>query len=126
MSKIVEGLYYSENHEWIKVDGDLATIGVTDHAQGEMGDVVYVDCGTVGALVSKGDAVAVVESVKAASDVYTPVSGEITAVNDELSGEPEKINADAFGAFLFTVKMSDSSQLAGLMNAGEYKAFCQE
>lgn len=126
MSKVIEGLFYSEEHEWIKVEGNVATVGITDHAQSEMGDVVYVDCGVAGGTVAKGDSVAVIESVKAASDVYTPVSGEIVSVNDALADAPESLNADAFGNFLFAIEMSDPSELDGLMDAGAYTAFCAQ
>ena len=95
MAKVIEGLYYSEEHEWVKVEGNTAYVGISDHAQDALGDLVYADCGVVDTVVSAGDAVAVLESVKAASDVYTPVSGTIVKVNSGLADEPEKINAVA-------------------------------
>jgi len=123
MSKIIDGLYYSKEHEWIRVEGNVAYIGITDHAQSEMGDVVYVDCGAAGVTVAKGAAVAVIESVKAASDVYTPLSGEITAVNETLPDAPEALNADPYENFLFAVAMTDVTELDALMDAAGYTAF---
>lgn len=126
MSKVIEGLYYSKEHEWVKVEGNEALVGITDFAQDALGDLVYADCGTVGAAVTAGDAVAVLESVKAASDVYSPVSGTITRVNDDLASAPEKINEDAFGSFLFAIELSDKSELDALMDASAYEEFCKE
>ena len=126
MSTVVDGLRYSKEHEWIKVDGNIAYVGVTDFAQDAMGDLVYVDCGTNGSSVSVGDAVAVLESVKAASDVYAPLSGTIVETNDILADTPEAINANAFDNFLFAIEMSDPSELDQLMDAEDYKAFCQQ
>ena len=123
MSKIIDGLYYSKEHEWIRVEGNVAYIGITDHAQSEMGDVVYVDCGAAGVTVARGAAVAVIESVKAASDVYTPLSGEITAVNETLPDAPEALNADPYENFLFAVAMTDVTELDALMDAAGYTAF---
>jgi glycine cleavage system H protein len=126
MSKIVEGLYYTPEHEWVRVENGVAYVGITDHAQHEMGDVVYVDCGQPDADIAKGDSVAVVESVKAASDVYTPISGKITAVNDALMDAPESLNNDPYGSFLFAVAMTDATELDGLMDAKAYADFCNE
>lgn len=126
MSKVVDGLRYSKEHEWIKVDGNVAYIGVTDFAQDAMGDLVYVDCGVSGTSVSAGDAVAVLESVKAASDVFAPLSGTIVETNDSLADTPEAINTNPFDNFLFAIEMSDPSELDGLMDAEDYKAFCQQ
>lgn len=95
MHDVPENLLYSKDHEWIEIDGDIGTIGISDHAQAELSDVVFVDLPEVGATVAAGDPVAVVESVKAASDVYTPVSGEILEVNEELSNDPSLINSDS-------------------------------
>lgn len=126
MSKVVEGLYYSEEHEWVKVEGNIAYIGITDHAQDAMGDLVYVDCGTVGTEIAAGDAPAVLESVKAASDVYSPLSGTIVEVNETLPDAPETLNNDAFGNFIFALEMSNPSELDALMDAAAYEAFCQQ
>jgi len=125
MSKVLEGLYYSNEHEWVRLEGDVGYIGISDHAQEALGDIVYVDPGAEGAVLAKGDTAAVLESVKAASDVYTPVSGTVTAVNSELINAPERINQDAYGNYIFAVKLSDLSELSGLMDASAYEAFCQ-
>jgi glycine cleavage system H protein len=118
---------YSEDHEWINVDGDTGTVGVSNFAQEQLGDVVFVDLPQVGAEVSKGDEVAVVESVKAASEIYTPVSGEITAVNETLNEAPETVNADAEnGGWLYKIKLADEGELDGLMDADAYAAFAKE
>ncbi len=117
---------FTEDHEWISVDGDVATIGITDHAQEQLGDVVFVELPEVGKEVAKGDEAAVVESVKAASEVYAPLSGEIIEVNGDLEGEPSKVNQDAEGAAWFVkIKLLDTSQLEGLMDAAAYKAFVE-
>lgn len=117
---------FTEDHEWISLDGDIATIGITNHAQEQLGDVVFVDLPEVGASVEKGGEVAVVESVKAASDIFAPVSGEVTEVNGDLEGEPTKVNEDAEGAGWFMkIKVSDASELDDLMDAAAYKAFAE-
>ncbi|MGI9481387.1 MAG: glycine cleavage system protein GcvH [Hyphomicrobiales bacterium] len=117
---------FTEDHEWISLDGDIATIGITNHAQEQLGDVVFVDLPEVGASVEKGGEVAVVESVKAASDIFAPVSGEVTEVNGDLEGEPTKVNEDAEGAGWFMkIKVSDASELEDLMDAAAYKAFAE-
>jgi glycine cleavage system H protein len=119
--------YYTEDHEWITVDGDVATVGITNHAQEQLGDVVFVELPDVGKEVSKGDEAAVVESVKAASEVYAPLSGEIVETNGDLEGEPTKVNDDAEGAAWFVkIKMSDTSELDDMMDAAAYKTFCEE
>lgn len=114
--------YYTDEHEWIEVEGDIATVGITDYAQGQLGDIVFVELPKVGRSVRKAETAATVESVKAASDVYAPVSGEIVAVNDALTGEPALVNTDpAGGAWFFKVKLSDKSELDGLMDEAAYK-----
>ena len=114
---------YTEDHEWITVDGDIATVGITGFAANQLGDVVFVELPEVGKAVSKGDEFAVVESVKAASEVYAPVDGEITAINDALEGEPATVNEDPSGAGWFVkIKLSDASQLDGLMDEAAYNA----
>lgn len=119
MSKI----YFTEDHEWIAVDGDTATIGITEHAQEQLGDLVFVELPDTGNSVAKGDDAVVVESVKAASDVYAPVSGEITEVNSALADDPSLVNRSAQGeGWLFKLKLSDSSELEGLMDDSAYKA----
>lgn len=116
--------YFSEDHEWIEVEGDLGTVGITDYAQGQLGDITFVDLPVEGANVDKGDSVAVVDSVKAASDVYTPVSGAIAEVNSALADEPELVNTDAeVGGWLFRVTLSDASELEELMDEAAYKTY---
>ncbi len=127
MSTIPAEYRYSSEHEWVSpaVDG-VVTVGITDHAQSELGDVVYVDLPEVGATFAAGDSIAVVESVKAASDVYSPVSGEVIEVNEELDAEPGTVNADANGAgWLCKIRLSDPSEVDGLMDAAAYADFCQ-
>ena len=119
--------YFTKDHEWIAVDGDIATVGITDYAQGQLGDVVYVELPAVGKAVKQGDEAAVVESVKAASEVYAPVSGEVVEVNEGLTDEPAKVNAaaESDGWFL-KLRISDKGQLSGLMSADAYKAYLDE
>jgi len=115
---------YTQEHEWIRVEGDVGTVGITDYAQGQLGDVVYVELPAVGKAVKQGGDMAVVESVKAASEVYAPVSGEVVAVNDELTGAPETVNADAAGKGWFVkIKLGDKAQLDALMDDAAYKKF---
>lgn len=120
MSKVLEGLLYSESHEWVKVEGDLAVIGVSDFAQAEMGDITYVDLPSEGDEVEAGEEFGALESVKASSELYSPVSGTVEAVNDELEGAPEKVNEDAYAAWIIKVRMSDPSELDVLMDAAAY------
>ena len=120
MAKVIEGLKYSESHEWVKVDGNVATIGITDYAQAELGDLSYVDMPDVDDEVVAGEEFGAVESVKAASDLYSPVSGTVIEVNAELEDAPEKLNEDAFGAWIIKVEMSDTKELDSLLNAAAY------
>jgi glycine cleavage system H protein len=114
---------YTPDHEWLRIDGDVATIGVTDYAQTQLGDVVFVDLPKVGRVVKKAEAAAVVESVKAASDVYAPISGEVLEVNEALTGDPSLVNSDpAGGAWFFKLKIADKKELDGLMDEAAYKA----
>ena len=122
MSNIPEQLRYAASHEWIKVDGDIGTVGITDHAQGELSDVVYVDLPKVGIQVVVGATVAVIESVKAASDIYSPVSGEVTEVNTDLVKKPELVNQDPYAAWLFRLKLSAPAEVDVLKDAAGYKA----
>lgn len=122
MSKVIEGLLYSESHEWVKVEGNIAVIGVSDFAQKEMGEITYVDMPDVDDEVEKGESFGALESVKAASDLYSPVSGTVVEKNDELEDAPEKVNEDAYEAWIIKVEMSDPSELDGLMDAASYKA----
>ena len=126
MSKIIEGLKYSESHEWAKVEGDVAVIGVTDFAQKEMGDITYVDLPEVDDEVEAGEEFGALESVKASSDLICPVSGTVVEVNEDLEDAPEKVNEDAFANWIIKVKMSDPAQLDALMDAAGYKALIGE
>ena len=115
---------YTEAHEWMKVEGDEATVGITDYAQKELGDIVYVELPVEGHAVNKGDEVVVLESTKAAIDIYTPLSGEITAANTLLREYPEKINQSAEGeGWFFKIKVGDRAELEGLMDAEAYKSY---
>ncbi|MBK1870449.1 glycine cleavage system protein GcvH [Aestuariivirga sp. YIM B02566] len=119
--------HYSKEHEWISVDGDIATIGITNHAQEQLGDVVFVELPAIGKQVSKGGDAAVVESVKAASEVYAPVTGEVVEVNKELEGDPALVNREAEGAAWFMkVKLKDKAELADLMDKAAYDKFVAE
>jgi len=116
--------YFSKDHEWIAIDGDTGTVGITDYAQGQLGDITFVELPAVGQAVKKGDSVSVVDSVKAASDVYTPVSGEVTDANPALADAPELVNADAeTSGWLFRVKLADSGELGDLMDEAAYKDY---
>ncbi len=116
--------YYTEDHEWIEVDGDAATVGITDYAQSQLGDIVFAEVPATGATLKKGGDAAVVESVKAASDVYAPVSGTVTEGNDALEGDPALVNSDPEGeGWFFKLTLSDTSELDSLMDADAYKAF---
>ena len=126
MSKILEGLKYSESHEWVKVEGNVAYIGVSDFAQKEMGDITYVDLPAEGDEVAAGEEFGALESVKAASDLYSPVSGVVVAVNGELEDTPEKVNEDAYAAWIIKVKMSNPSEVDALMDAAAYQSFIGE
>ena len=126
MSKIIDGLYYSESHEYVKVEGDFGFIGITDYAQHELGNVVYVDMPEVDDEVTAGEEFGAVESVKAASDLMSPVSGTVVEVNEALEDEPGLINKDAFENWIIKVELSDKSELDGLMDAAAYKAMIGE
>jgi glycine cleavage system H protein len=117
---------YTKDHEWIRIEGDIAVIGITDYAQTQLGDVVYVELPELGRRVEQGKEAAVVESVKAASEVYAPISGEVTAVNDALSGEPGKVNADPQGdGWFLKLRIANPKELDGLMDEGAYAAFVE-
>jgi glycine cleavage system H protein len=118
-------VYFSKEHEWVRVEGDSATVGITDYAQGQLGDVVFVEVPEAGRQLAKGGEAAVVESVKAASDVYAPVSGEVTEGNQALVEQPDLVNTDAEGeGWFFRLRLSDPSELDGLMDQNAYRAFC--
>ena len=115
---------YTEDHEWLKIEGDIATVGITHHAQDALGDVVFVDLPAIGSTLAQKEVAGVVESVKAAADVYMPVSGEVTEVNETLRDDPALANTDPLGAgWFFKIKLSDASQLAALMDETSYSAF---
>jgi glycine cleavage system H protein len=117
--------YFTQEHEWISVEGDTATVGITDFAQAQLGDIVFVEVPEAGKQVTKGGDAAVVESVKAASDVYAPVNGVVTEGNQALADDPSLVNSDPEGeGWFFKLQLSDTSQLEGLMDADAYKAFC--
>jgi len=117
-------LYFSKDHEWIKVDGDIAEIGITDFAQHQLGEIVYVELPFVDDELEKGDVFGVLESVKAASDSYSPVDGVVTEVNEILEVQPELINEKPFESWIYKMEISDKSQLEDLLNEKEYKEFC--
>ena len=126
MSKIIDGLYYSESHEYVRVDGEFGYIGITDYAQHELGNVVYVDMPEVDDEVAAGEEFGAVESVKAASDLVSPVSGTVVEVNEALEDEPGLINKDAFENWIIKVELSDMGELEDLMDAEAYKAHIGE
>ena len=126
MSKVIEGLYYSESHEFVRVEGDFGFVGITDYAQNALGNVVYVDMPEVDDEVTAGEEFGAVESVKAASDLISPVSGTVVEINEALEDTPELINQDAFENWIIKVQLSDKSELDSLMNAADYAAFCNK
>ena len=124
MAKTVEGLYYSESHEWVKVEGNVAIVGITDFAQHAMGDLSYVDMPEVDDELEAGEEFGAVESVKAASDLFCPVSGTVIEINEELEDAPELLNQDAFANWIMKVEMSNPAELDALMDAAAYEAKC--
>ena len=126
MAKVIEGLYYSESHEYVKVEGDFAYVGITDYAQHALGNVVYVDMPEVDDEVEAGEDFGAVESVKAASDLISPVSGTVVEVNEALEDKPELLNEDAFANWIMKVELSDKTELDNLMDAAAYEELCKE
>ena len=126
MAKVIEGLYYSESHEYVRVEGEYGYIGITDYAQNALGNVVYVDMPEVDDEVEAGGEFGAVESVKAASDLLSPVSGTVIEVNEALEDTPELVNKDAFGSWIIKVELADKAELDSLMDAEAYKAFCEK
>lgn len=122
MSKIVEGLYYAESHEYVKIEGEYGYVGITDYAQHELGNVVYVDMPDVDDEVEAGNDFGAVESVKAASDLISPVSGTVVEINEALADQPELVNADPYANWIIKVKLSDASEVENLMDAEAYRA----
>ena len=125
-SEVKAGLKYAESHEWVRVEGDTAYVGISDHAQDSLGEIVYVEIPDTDQAVEKGDEVTTIESVKAASSIYAPVSGTIVEVNQSLEDAPEKVNEDPYGTFLFALKMKDTGELDSLMDAAGYEKFLEE
>ncbi|CAK7337007.1 unnamed protein product [Dovyalis caffra] len=126
-ASVVKDLKYAESHEWVKVDGNTATVGITDHAQDHLGDVVYVELPEVGATVNQGSGFGAVESVKATSDVYSPVSGEVVEVNDELNSSPGLVNSSPYEkGWIMKVEIKNASELENLKGSDEYAKFCEE
>ena len=123
--KIMQGLKYSKDHEWVKFEGNNATVGITDYAQHNLGEIVYVELPQMDAELKKGDAIGTVESVKSASDIYTPVGGKVIRVNDALSDSPEKINEDPYENWIAVLESDGAPETDGLMDAADYEAFCE-
>jgi len=124
MTMYPEDFRYTKEHEWVKPEGDTALVGITDHAQKELGDIVYVDLPKVGAQVEKGKSLGSVESVKAVSDIYSPISGEVVAINDILTTAPEKLNEDPHGAaWLVKVRIKDAGEIKQLLSAADYQTY---
>ena len=127
MANVPENLHYSKDHEWVRVDGNIATIGITDYAQSSLGDVVYVELSKPGDELAANESFGSVESVKAVSELFTPVSGAVTEQNSSLQDEPEKVNTDPYGtAWMIRVKMSHSGEVDSLLTAEEYEDFTKE
>lgn len=117
---VKDGLYYTKTHEWLKIDGDVATLGITDFAQNQMSDIVYVDLPKIGAILKAGDVLGTVESVKSAEDFFTPLNGKVIDVNKELEKTPEEINKDSYQAWIVKIKMSNPSEVGNLLNKEAY------
>jgi glycine cleavage system H protein len=125
MAKVIEGIYYSESHEYVKIDGEYGYVGITDYAQEQLGNVVYVDMPEVEDEVTAGEEFGAVESVKAASDLISPVSGIVVEINENLEDQPELINQDAFENWIMKVKISDINEVENLMSATDYEKLCK-
>ena len=126
MSKVLKDLRYADSHEWVKLEGDVATIGITDYAQHALGNIVYVDMPEVGDEVTQGEEFGAVESVKAASDLISPISGEVVEINEALEDNPELVNEDAFANWIMKVKISEASEIENLLDAEAYEKICEE
>ncbi|OHE40424.1 MAG: glycine cleavage system protein H [Tenericutes bacterium GWF2_38_8] len=123
---ILEGLLYAESHEWLKVEGKQAYVGISDHAQHALGSVVFIELPKVGASIKKGDTFGAVESVKAASDLYMPVSGKIIEVNSKLESTPELLNDDPYGSWIIKIELSNPSETSALLSSAQYAPLCEE
>ena len=126
MAKVIEGLYYAESHEYVKVEGDFGYVGITDYAQEQLGNVVYVDAPEVNDEVTQGEEFGAVESVKAASDLMSPVSGTVVEVNEALADNPELVNEDAYANWIIKVQLNDKAELDKLLDAADYTQLCAE
>lgn len=126
MFKVIEGLKYSKEHEWVKVEGNRAYMGITDYAQKSLGEIVYVELPEKGTVLAEGDTLGVVESVKAASDIYTPVSGTVADINEELLDSPGNVNNSPYESWIAVIELGNVNELDTLMGAGEYEKFCEE
>lgn len=126
MSKILDDIRYADSHEWVKLEDGIATVGITDYAQHALGDIVYVDMPEVGDEVTKGEEFGAVESVKAASDLISPISGEVVEINEALEDEPGLVNQDAFANWIMKVKVSDAAEIEDLLDAAAYAKICEE
>ncbi|MHC1719764.1 MAG: glycine cleavage system protein GcvH [Clostridiaceae bacterium] len=124
--KILEGLFYSSDHEWVKMEGEKAYIGITDFAQSSLGDIVFIELPEVDTELSKDDVFGTIESVKAASDLNIPVNGKVVEVNEELVDNPAAVNEDPYGNWMVAIELSDKSELEGLMNAKQYEELCSK
>jgi len=122
----LKDLRFSKDHEWVRIDGNRAVIGITDHAQHSLGDIVFVELPVLGSVLNASDVLGVVESVKAASDVYTPITGKVVQVNEDLADHPEKINEQPYESWIAVLEIEDASIMETMMNETEYEAFCQE
>lgn len=123
MANFPEELKYTKDHEWVRVEGDVATVGITDFAQGELGDIVYVEIETIGDTLSHGDVFGTVEAVKTVSDLYMPLSGEVLELNEKLEGEPELVNRDPYGdGWMVKIRLSDAGEVSSLLSAADYRA----
>ncbi len=122
MSKVLEGLFYAKSHEWVKIEGDEALIGITDYAQHSLGNIVYLEASEVGASVKQNEQYGTIESVKAASDLNAPLSGEVIAVNEEVVDNPELINDDPYGCWIIRIKVKDLHEKVNLLNAEQYRS----
>ncbi len=123
---VLEGLLYSQSHEWLKVEGHTAFVGISDHAQHALGSVVFIELPRVGVTIKKGDSFGAVESVKAASDMYLPVTGKILEVNTKLEGSPELLNDDPYGSWIVKVELLNESELSSLLTSDQYQPLCEE
>jgi len=123
---ILEGLLYAESHEWLKVEGKQAYVGISDHAQHALGSVVFIELPKVGATIKKGDTFGAVESVKAASDLYMPVSGKVIEVNSKLESTPELLNDDPYGSWIIKIELSNPSETSALLSSAQYAPLCEE